>query len=252
MQIRYTIHHMQRWALYREGKCLSKEYWCPDKELLWRCVKGHTWWAAPLKVMKGYWCPMCTRKFQPRYSIADMERIAKKKGGKCLSDIYVNKKTKLKWQCKKGHRWETPYNSIRQGNWCIVCSGKKKGTIKEMQKYAATRQGKCLSPVYKNRHTKLRWQCSKGHRWNATPHGILRGKWCPYCANKRMTIKDAQALAVRRGGRCLSKRYFNNTKKMKWQCSEGHIWEANYHNIQTGTWCSHHDCRYKNVMKKPG
>jgi len=222
-----------------------------DKKLKWQCEKGHTWDAAPVNIKSGYWCPACSsgRKSPHRYSIEDMRLFAEKKGGQCLSDIYININKKLKWQCKKGHVWEARARDIIHGhNWCAECSHKKKGTIEEMQKYAATLHGKCLSHIYINRHTKLRWQCSKGHRWNAKPNEMLnRGDWCPFCSNKRITIKNAQAIAAERGGRCLSKRYFNNRKKMKWQCEKGHIWETPYHNIQGGTWCSHYDCRYKNV-----
>jgi len=32
-----------------------------------------------------------------------MQQVAKKRGGKCLSEKYVNAKTKLEWECRKGH-----------------------------------------------------------------------------------------------------------------------------------------------------
>lgn len=252
-EVHYTIKHMQRWASYRNGKCLSKEYWGADTKLVWRCDKGHTWDAVPAKISLGYWCPACSsgRKYQPRYSIDDMRHFAKKKGGKCLSAVYVNKDGKLKWQCKKGHVWEARAGHIIRGRtWCPECSHKKKGTIMEMQKYAGTRMGKCLSRFYKNRHSKLIWQCQKGHKWHAKPKDILYGKWCPFCAGKKITIRDAQTLAAKRGGKCLSKKYFNNRTKMRWQCSKGHVWQTPYQGIKTGTWCAHYDCRYKNVIGK--
>jgi hypothetical protein len=46
---------------------------------------------------------------------------ANKKGGKCLSTVYVNSQTKLKWQCAKGHIWEAKPNTIQQGHWCKIC-----------------------------------------------------------------------------------------------------------------------------------
>ena len=36
-----------------------------------------------------------------KFSIDVMQWIAEQRGGKCLSDNYVNDLTKLKWQCSK-------------------------------------------------------------------------------------------------------------------------------------------------------
>lgn len=57
----------------------------------------------------------------------------------------------------------------------------KKLTIEKMQEIAKIRDGKCLSVQYENAHTKLKWQCSVGHEWEAIPCNISQGKWCPYC-----------------------------------------------------------------------
>ena len=47
-----------------------------------------------------------------------------------------------------------------------------KSTIEEMQKLAEERGGKCLSKKYRNRYSKLTWQCKEGHQWDA----IYKGK----------------------------------------------------------------------------
>ena len=54
-------------------------------------------------------------------------------------------------------------------------------TIEEMQGIASRRGGKCLSNKYKNNQSKLLWECSKGHQWEAIPTNIQKGKWCPTC-----------------------------------------------------------------------
>ena len=116
-----------------------------------------------------------------------MQKLATRRGGKCLSKRYINTDTKLKWQCAKNHTWEnTPYH-IKTGQWCPTCShintaNKLRSDIKEMSKLAARRKGKCLSKKYINTGTKLRWQCAKKHEWLATPDSIKRGSWCPKCS----------------------------------------------------------------------
>ncbi len=114
----------------------------------------------------------------------------------------------------------------------------RKITIKDMQKLAECKEGKCLSEKYINAHAKLKWQCKEGHNWEATSHLIKRGKWCPYCAgNARLTIEEMQKIAENREGKCLSEEYINTLTKLKWQCKEEHIWEARANDIKRGSWC---------------
>jgi hypothetical protein len=60
-----------------------------------------------------------------------MRAIAKNRGGKCLSEDYINNHTKLKWQCAEGHTWlATPRDVVRK-TWCPQCANKRKGRIKK-------------------------------------------------------------------------------------------------------------------------
>lgn len=56
-----------------------------------------------------------------KYSIEDMQKVAALRGGKCLSDDYVNNSTKLEFECSEGHRWWTRPGGIQQGRWCPQC-----------------------------------------------------------------------------------------------------------------------------------
>ena len=107
----------------------------------------------------------------------------------CLSKKYINGYTKLKWQCKNGHTWLASLSNIKTGGyWCPFCSGKAKHTIKEMREMAKMRSGKCLSTQYVNIYTKLKWQCDKKHRWNASPGNVIKGSWCPICAVEKRKL----------------------------------------------------------------
>ncbi len=113
-----------------------------------------------------------------------------------------------------------------------------------MREMASERKGKCLSKKYTNAMTKLKWQCQKGHIWEATPYSIKsRKSWCPVCAisknaeSRKFTIQDMRDIAEKRGGRCLSKKYVSNIANLKWRCSNGHIWEAVPKVIKRGGWC---------------
>ena len=152
------------------------------------CSEGHTWSATPSHINGGKWCPKCGGT--ETLTLEEMYRIAKQRHGKCLSKKYVNSKTKLKWQCKEGHTWTAIPGSILRGSWCPKCGISKRAksrrlTIEDMHKIAKERGGKCLAKSYVSTHTKILWQCSKNHKWEARPHDVKQGTWCPICANKR-------------------------------------------------------------------
>ena len=119
----------------------------------------------------------------------------------------------------------------------------KKLTIEDMQKIAEAKGGKCLSKEYVNSQTKLKWQCSKGHKWEAMGNNIRQGCWCPVCANKnngssqRKTIEDVQELAEAKGGKCLSTEYVNSRTKYDFICSKDHKFSMVYGTVQQGSWC---------------
>ena len=113
-------------------------------------------------------------------------------------------------------------------------------TIEQMQVLAEARGGSCLSTVYVNGSTKLRWRCAEGHEWDAMPGNLRnRGSWCPKCAGlATLTLDEMQRIAKDRGGVCLSTTYVNRKAKLRWRCSEGHEWEANANSVKgNGSWC---------------
>ena len=173
---------MKSIATERGGECLSDRYVNNRTKLLWCCSCDHKWWAIPNSIKLGKWCPVCAGSM--KHTLKDAQQTALKKGGKCLSKEYKDNKTKLHWECSKGHQWKAPYQSISQGHWCPVCAEKLPLTIEEMKALAAKKGGECLSDKYKNNKTKLLWRCSCDHEWWTTPNNIKRGGWCPACRRK--------------------------------------------------------------------
>ena len=57
-------------------------------------------------------------------------------------------------------------------------------TIEDMHTLASKRNGKCLSNEYKGALNKLKWQCSEGHIWEATPGSVKFASWCGICSRK--------------------------------------------------------------------
>jgi len=169
-----------------------------------------------------------------------LQKIIKSKNGRLLSK-YISSDIHLDVECKDGHRWKILAGNLRKGHWCPVCAGQIPPTMIQLSAAAKRKGGKCLSSSYINNHSKLRWQCKKGHEWEASWQKISQGTWCPYCAGKHNTIESMHELAAKRNGKCLSEKYINAKTYLKWQCEKGHVWDAKPNSIQQGTWCP--ECR---------
>lgn len=66
-------------------------------------------------------------------------------------------------------------------------------TIVDMKMIAKDSGGQCLSSEYLNNSSKLIWKCKNGHIWEATPKNIKKGRWCPFCVGKYLTIEEMQS-----------------------------------------------------------
>jgi len=174
-------------------------------------------------------------------TIDSIRAFCKAKHGDCLSDIYVNKRTKLLFLCDKGHTWKATWGSIKHSNsWCLICSGKQRGSIQEINTYASSKGGTVLSTEYINCEQPLKFQCSYGHIWTST-WGLMKNNhsWCPHCyGNIKCNIATLREFALQKHGLLLSTEYKTNHTKMEWQCSNGHIWKATWASIKHAkSWC---------------
>ena len=242
---RISLLDIRALAILRGGKCLAKKLPNANVKLQFVCKAGHHFELAAGKMKKGRWCPACAGV--AKRSIGELRRIAIARGGRCLSKRYVSNRMKLRWECKKRHRWRARADSVSRGSWCPHCDAESRKhrstcrkTIEEMQAVAKAHGGACLSSEYVNNKTLLSWVCKNGHIWNAAPARICRGTWCPHCAHRApLTIEEMQKLARKRDsqGRCISAAYVNNHTHLTWKCGKGHVWKAQPMHIKNGTWC---------------
>jgi hypothetical protein len=237
MNITYTIDDCRRLAASLGGRCLSSRYVDVHTKLDWACAEGHRWQAQWDRVNRlRRWCPACARARARAYTIADMRAFASARGGDCLSDVYVNGRTMLRWRCEQGHTWDAPPKNVLGGAWCATCVGQRPWTLDRAMKLARSRGGECLGETEK--HRVYRWRCVMGHRWTADGVDVQAGNWCAACAaNKPLTIADLQRTARKRGGRCLAEKYLGTAVKVEWECRKGHRWTAKPASVRGGSWC---------------
>ena len=182
-----TLQRLQRAVERRGGVLLADAYHGSSTAVRVRCQEGHEWSASPVGLISGHWCRECWiassrgRPVYQRLSIVDMQEVAASRGGRCLSEFYVNSGTKLRWLCHNGHEWDAMPRAIRSGVWCPKCAHRHRGTIDGMRALAVERGGKCRSRAYQNHNDQLRFTCARGHDFTATGMAVKSGAWCPTC-----------------------------------------------------------------------
>ncbi|HWQ09879.1 MAG TPA: hypothetical protein VN436_12245, partial [Holophaga sp.] len=194
-----TLDDLRATARLRGGECLSEACLGSHEKHLWRCSEGHTWEATPASIRKGRWCPACAGV--KRLTLEDLQRMARARGGECLSGECMGSQQRHRWRCAEGHVWLARPNNVRHGSWCPECSAATRDpircsplTLQDLQRFARERQGECLSATWLGSRQKHRWRCAAGHEWEASPHAVRRGSWCPVCAGRKPPENTVQDL----------------------------------------------------------
>ncbi|CAB4377457.1 unnamed protein product [Rhizophagus irregularis] len=235
MTRKLTLDDAIRIAKERNGFCLSTQYINCETPLLWKCSKGHEWYALINNVKnRRTWCRKCLA-----FTIEDARKYAEICGGYCLSTEYVNYKIPLFWECSNGHKWEAPFQSIKnQKSWCNKC---RSLTLEDAIEVGKKQGLQCLSNTYINNRVPLQWRCTEGHEFsrNLTDMKRKKSSYCPHCNKRAMhNIEIAKKIAQDQDGYCLSSEYINNKSNLLWCCSKGHEWYACLNSIKNrNSWC---------------
>lgn len=68
-------------------------------------------------------CQHCSHIGYIQPTILDMKAHARRRGGDCISDCYINNRSNLEWKCSEGHTWTATCNNVvRCNSWCPVCA----------------------------------------------------------------------------------------------------------------------------------
>lgn len=171
-----------------------------------------------------------------RHTEQDYINLADSRGFVWLGPFPDNALTKTGWQCSIGHIWNARYNDISGGNGCPQCARHSESDYMEL---ADKRQFTWLGPFPQNAKTKTSWECGNGHVWDARFSDISSGYGCPECArNKaRLSESDYRKLADRRGFIWIGPLPHNIQTCTKWECGNGHIWNASFGGIYSGNGC---------------
>jgi Zn finger protein HypA/HybF involved in hydrogenase expression len=200
----YTLDFFKELTEKRNITILSDSYKNLNTKFDLKCNNcDNTWQTTPQKlVYRNRGCPVCKKKQaiekirkKQGLTLEVFQKLAKERGGECLSTEYVNKEAKLKFKCGTCNNiWETSGGDVKhRGHWCPKCAVKKNKnnliarggvTIDFFKDYAEKNSGKCLTDVYDGGKTRIEFQCNKCKNiWNSSASNIKKKEsWCPKCA----------------------------------------------------------------------
>jgi DNA-directed RNA polymerase subunit RPC12/RpoP len=121
-----------------------------------------------------------------------------KNGNLTPRNVAVSSNKKVWWLCQKGHEWEAIVANRNRGNDCPYCAGKIVNDQNCLQtvnptlakEWHPTKNGS-LTPmnVTAGSHSKVWWQCPRGHEWKAIIYSRNSGIGCPNCHSQTSLLE---------------------------------------------------------------
>jgi rubredoxin len=225
---------------------LSEKYKNSSQKLDILCDKGHAFsmrWNGGID--KGHGCPYCSGVGRP--SLQYIKESIKKDGLIVLSEKYVNASKSLSIKCPKGHTFNRRWNRLKKKRDCPHCGKEaRKLGVRYIKNKVKNLGIKLISKEYIDSHTKMDFECPRGHtfraKWNG---GIDKGHGCPQCAgNKKLTIIQVRNFVESAGYTLITEEYTNNNTDLKILCDKGHTFYKNYRDFKSGQRCG--ECHRKN------
>jgi hypothetical protein len=241
-----TIGQMQVLAAKNHGRCVSTEYINNVTALTWECSNGHAFEAAPVRIKRGAFCPYCLRRGAKGigdFLLKDFRRMARARGGECLSTKYTNAHDYLRFRCQLGHEFEAAAHAVTLRSWCPECAHTKRPTLERINALSQERGGECTSKAYVNAQGMLSFRCARKHTFTLPWSRLKAGGWCRKCWKldprepDQMGLGELSELVERLGGECLSRDYEGANHKHQFRCRAGHTWETTPRGLKKGVWC---------------
>jgi hypothetical protein len=165
-----------------------------------------------------------------------------KEGYKLLSKEYVDSKTKLNYECPKGHSHSISWNNWQQGKRCFYCygNGNTKKDIEFVRSEFKKEGYELLSKNYINNYTKLKYRCPFGHIHFTAWDKWVSGRRCLYCSKNVMPTFDFIKNMFKRESYILvSDGCKHSQSKLEYICPNGHRHFISWNSWQQGQRCPH-------------
>lgn len=196
------------------------------------------------------------------------------------SQVSAGSSRNIWWKCSCGSSWQATiwsrvnssnseclrcYNEHNRGKSQIRKAVQKNGSFADKcpvlaQEWHPTKNGSLLpSMLSRGSNIDVWWKCPEGddHEWQNSIVSRIQYPICPYCCGKKVSLKNsldycfpllAQEWHPQKNLSLTPKDVTPNSgKKVWWQCSAGHEWEATINNRAKGRGCP--SCKKINKKK---
>lgn len=236
------------------------------RRVWWICPVGHAWDAAPTDRLRGEGCPYCANKrvlagyndLHTRCPELASQWHPTKNGTLTPDMVTPGSDKKVWWQCVIGHAWISGIGDRTRGNGCPYCSGRAvipgQTDLQTLDPALAaqwhpTKNGSLTPRDFAPVSGKwVWWQCRYGHAWRAKISNRHWGSGCPTCANHIVSVGfndlatthpevASQWHPTKNGSLTPEQVTHGMGKKVWWQCSKGHEWQAFLYRRSQGGSC---------------
>ncbi len=185
----------KQWHPSRNGNFLPNQVSSgSNKKSWWMCKKGHEWESVIYSRVNSGGCPICSNKvllpgvndLTTTHPALAKQWHPKKNLRIKPENVFAGTKKAFWWLCDQSHEWRAATSERSKGSGCPICSGQKllqgtndlESTHPELAAEWFAPKNEWLLPneLISGGKKFFWWQCSEGHRWQATIHNRKRGR----------------------------------------------------------------------------
>ncbi|SDD37632.1 Probable Zinc-ribbon domain-containing protein [Geodermatophilus telluris] len=227
------------------------------RRLWWTCAEGpdHHWQATGADRLAGTGCPACAgKRVSVTNSLARHLELAAQfdvqaNGGRTPDQIIAGTNERLWWRCPVAddHRWRASGGDRLRGRGCPACAGRQVSVTNSLARHPELAAqfdiqgngGRTPDQIIAGTNERLWWRCpvADDHRWRASGGDRLRGRGCPACAGRQVSVTNSLArhpeLAAQfdiqgNGGRTPDQIIAGTNERLWWRCpvADDHRWVA--------------------------
>ena len=206
-------------------QCLASEWLGVNSRHPFACARGHVFERVALTLLyRNGGAPVCISCQQEDIRDRWLAKLAER-GGTLLNGPFIGLFARYQIRCAAGHEWSVEEGRSVRGvgvRAARMVTRRGEAAVRRVgpaSRESTKRNGKCLSAHYTIESRLYRFECAKGHRWEARANDIFRGTWCGRCAKLTSSgqvdpngLARLQAAAREKGGVCLADAYVGSAE----------------------------------------
>jgi hypothetical protein len=158
---------------------------------------------------------------EPKVENLFVEKFLDEKGLKIISNF--NSYGKIDIKCKNNHIFSKWAKNIYKSYRCPICYYESKKISIDLINERLLKKGIKIIGEYKKSIVKTIFECSNGHQWESTPHGVMSKAGCPICAgNSKYAAMQKFIKTAKNKNYTILGKYINSHTPVEMICPNGH------------------------------